>query len=263
VNPDTLFQCLQLQLPSVLRLVRLQQRQLHLLLHGQFYIASEMKLGMMYEVIVTSIEDSVRKFSVQLKESEAALQELRRKLDCVQLRPMKNLSRAKPCLAISSQDQLLHRGLVTNCSEDKCSVYYVDYGNVELLDSRYIFEMPDEIADIKLLACRCSLADSDDLEHLNGVAEAFASIVPAKFFKCVVVDVNHPQKVYLYDEMGRSVKDLIISALGKGSFPAKKSSNPSQHVVSSVRATARREEVLNGKLAPSTSRVSVQVMIRY
>jgi Tudor domain len=230
---------------------------------GRSYIASEMKLGMPYEVIVTNIEDGVRKFSVQLKESEAELQELRRKLDCVPLRPMKNPSRARPCLALFSQDNLLHRGLVTNCFEDKCSVYYIDYGNIESLDSRYIFEIPDEIVDIKLLACRCSLADSDDLEHLNGVAEAFASIVPGKVFKCEVVDVDRPQKVFLYDEMGRSVKDLIISALGKGSFLAKKSFSPSQHLVSSVRATSRREQVLNGQLAPSTSRVSVQVMIRY
>ena len=230
---------------------------------GQSYIASEMKLGMNYEVIVTNIEDGVRKFSVQLKESEAELQELRRRLDCVQLRPMRNPIRGRPCLALFSQDQLLHRGLVTNCYEDKCSVYYIDYGNAELRDSRYIFEIPDELVDIKLLACRVSLADSDDLEHLNGVAEAFASIVPGKILKLAVVDVDRPQKVFLYDQMGRNVKDIIISALGKDSFLAKKSFSPSQHLVPSVRVTSRREQVFNGQLAPSTSRVSIQVRICY
>ena len=228
---------------------------------GRSYIASEMKLGMKYDVIVTNIEDGVRKFSVQLKQSEVELQELRRKLDSVQLRLMMNPSRGKPCLALFSQDQLLHRGLITNCYEDKCSVYYIDYGNVEFLDSRYIFEIPDELVDIKLLANRVTLADSDDLEHLNGVAEAFASIVPAKVFKLEVVDVDRPQKVFLYDELGRSVKDLIISALGSLLF--KNLFSPSQHLVSSVRATARREQASNGQLAPSTSRLYVQVMIRY
>ena len=58
--------------------------------------------------------------------------------------------------------------------------------------------------------------------------QAFASIVPGKVFKCDVVDEDRPRKVFLYDEMGRNVKDVIISAL-----------------------------------APSTSRVSVQVMIYY
>ena len=47
---------------------------------GRFYIASEVKLWMIYEVIVTNIEDSICKFSVQLKELI-----FRRKLDCVRL----------------------------------------------------------------------------------------------------------------------------------------------------------------------------------
>ena len=220
-------------------------------------VASEMKLGMNYEVIVTNIEDSVRKFAVQLKESEAELQDVRRKLNCVELRRMRNPIRGKPCLALFSRDLLLRRGLVANCYEDKCSVYYIDYGNVELRDSRYIFELPDELVDIKQLACRVSLADSDELEHLNGVAEAFASIVAGKIFKMQVVDVDRPRKVFLFDENGRNVKDVIISALLKKSF------SPSQHLVPSVRATPRREQFLFGQLAPPTSRVSVQVMICY
>ena len=140
---------------------------------------------------------------------QAELQELRRKLDCVQLRQMRNPGRGKPCLALFSLDQLLHRGLVTNCYEDKYSVFYIGYGNVELLDSHYIFEIPDELADIKLLASRVSLADSDDLEYLNGVAEAFASIAPAKFFKCEVVDVDHPRKGFLCDGMELRMEALI------------------------------------------------------
>jgi hypothetical protein len=48
-----------------------------------------MKLGMVYEVIVTNIEGGVRKFWVQLKESKVELQELQRKLDSVQLRSMR------------------------------------------------------------------------------------------------------------------------------------------------------------------------------
>jgi hypothetical protein len=228
---------------------------------GRSYIASEMKLGRPYEVMVTYIEDGVRKFSVQLQEAEEELKELRRKLDSVPLRTMTNPSRARPCLALFSQDQLLHRGLVTACQEDKCNIYYVDYGNVELRDSRYIFEIPDDLVDIKLLSCRVSLADSEDLDHLDGVAEAFASIATGKIFKLEVNDVDRPQKVFLYDESGRNVKDVIISALGKGSLLAKKSFSPSQHLVSSVRAPPRREQVLNGQLAPSTSRVSVQVRI--
>ena len=56
---------------------------------GRSCIASEMKLGMVYEVIVTNIEGGVRKFWVQLKESKVELQELQRKLDSVQLRSMR------------------------------------------------------------------------------------------------------------------------------------------------------------------------------
>ena len=93
--------------------------------------------AMYYEVIVTNIEDGVREFSVQLNECEADLQELRRKLDCVELRPMRNPIRGKVYLALSSKQGLLHRCLVTNCYEDKCSVYYFDHGNAELLDSSF------------------------------------------------------------------------------------------------------------------------------
>ena len=76
----------------------------------------------------------------------------------------------------------------------------------------------------------------------------------------LVVDVDRPQKVVLYDENGQNVKDVIISVLRKGSFLAKKSFSPSQHLVPSVRVTPRREQVLFGQLAPLTSRVSVQVI---
>ena len=79
----------------------------------------------------------------------------------------------------------------------------------------------------------------------------------------LVVDVDRPQKVVLYDENGQNVKDVIISVLRKGSFLAKKSFSPSQHLVPSVRVTPRREQVLFGQLVPPTSRVSVQVMICY
>ena len=43
----------------------------------------------------------------------------------------------------------------------------------------------------------------------------------------LVVDVDRPQKVVLYDENGQNVKDVIISVLRKGSFLAKKSFSPS------------------------------------
>ena len=47
-----------------------------------------------------------------------------------------------PCLGRFTEDQSLCRASVMHVMDDKCKVYYVDFGNSEVLPYSQIYEIP-------------------------------------------------------------------------------------------------------------------------
>ena len=177
------------------------------------YVASEIRTGVIQEVVVTNVENGFQRFTVQLKDAQYGLDLLRAKIDSLELKPMKEHARGAPCIAIYSQDQQPHRGLITVVEDLSCKIYYIDYGNSESLDKHSIYEIPDELVRIKLYACRVSLADTEELDQFNTetVSDIFSVLVLGKQFQCQTVGDEIFQKVTLHNASGFNMRDVLIS----------------------------------------------------
>ena len=218
------------------------------------YLASEIQRGTVYDVIVTYIQSGPRKFTIQQKETQFGLNQLRKKIDSLQLEPMLEFYRGAPCIALFSQDKQPHRGLITTIESDHCKVYYIDYGNFATLSKRLIFEIPDELVRIKLYACRVGLADIEELEQFDPqmVSDIFRDLALGKYFQCEVVGDEMLQKVTLHDTQGVDMKEVLLSlcrmqsanrieaSLQTAAEPAALKSRPKVSVAPAVRSSLTR-----------------------
>ena len=85
----------------------------------------------------------------------------------------------------NSKENCFRRGLIVAVpAENWCHVYYVDYGEVELLDTCFLFHIPEEFVAIRLYAARAALADPEGLELDEKVTEIFQKLVIGKSFRC-------------------------------------------------------------------------------
>jgi Tudor domain len=181
------------------------------------YMSSELDPGKVHEIRVTGIEEGIKKFVVQVKGCGTLRLELQQKLEKVQLQPLRIFVRGSPCLSVYYRNGTpkICRGLITFCVNKKCYVYFVDYGHVEQVDLGGLYEIPEELVNIKLQAYRVSLANAHDLCHIEGCTSAFTNLVTCKSlqFRCQVVDP--PQGIMMFDQNGRNIKDLILLMLAK------------------------------------------------
>ena len=121
------------------------------LINSRLYTASALSNIGYQDVIVTNVVNGINKFVVQPKEAKGRLADLRLMLDSIDLVPMIEVCYSKPCIAICPHDKLFHRGLITSVMNSTvCQVYFIDYGNTEILENCFVFEIPDELMKIKL-----------------------------------------------------------------------------------------------------------------
>lgn len=99
-------------------------------------------------------------------------------------------------------------------------VFFVDYGHTEFIEREFIFEIPDDIVQMELHAIRVSLAEfmNDNIDDIlfgfQYTSHTFQKMVLNKIFSCRVVGGNcASQSVDLYDDEGRSIRDVMLSAL--------------------------------------------------
>lgn len=116
--------------------------------------------------------------------------------------------------------------------EDKCDVYYIDYGHSEVLDMRFIFDISDDLLMINYVACRVCLDGAESLDAMDrvSVADAFKLLVASKTFKCQVTDCSRPLKVRLFNENHQNVRDLLVSMLTNPVSARKFDYSPSVHL---------------------------------
>ncbi len=65
------------------------------------------------------------------------------------------------CVAKYSEDERWYRAKVlsVDIQEDKVEVYYVDYGNIELVAPSDVRTLVAELTDLPVQTVRCSIAD--------------------------------------------------------------------------------------------------------
>lgn len=173
-----------------------------------------------HDVIVTHIPDGPHKFYVQLKSEASDFMKLRKKLDSVVPHAMHGVPKlGTTCIAVSPSDKLFHRGLITAVGDYNnqctCTVYFADIGTQEPVSIDLICEISDELLIPRLFAYRVSLFGAEEVANLVGLNEIFTALVNSAPYLQVEVmeDDEGKQKVNLYDNTGRSIREVLASIL--------------------------------------------------
>uniref|UniRef100_A0A1B6D169 Tudor domain-containing protein n=1 Tax=Clastoptera arizonana TaxID=38151 RepID=A0A1B6D169_9HEMI len=173
--------------------------------------------GTKHQVYVSHVEDGPLSFSVQIKDvAEKSLVQMMAQINSTS--NIKNLSGpwlpGVVCLGRFSEDQSLCRAIIMNIYDEKCLLYYVDYGNSEVLPHTEIFEIPLQFVDIKVVAMRFTLANIKDISFSDKVKAYFKEQVT---FKLVVIEVTETESSPLkqYCEMFIDGENIKVKLLEK------------------------------------------------
>ncbi|XP_063903150.1 maternal protein tudor isoform X3 [Zophobas morio] len=123
------------------------------------YKAFTLEPGSQYEVYVSYVTDGPCNFSIQLKQSEEVLAKLMKEINCMTLTPIEGIPLpGTVCLARCMEDAHICRAVVTNEVDGQYKVFYVDFGNFEVVPLESLYEIPFKFVIPKVMAIRFALA---------------------------------------------------------------------------------------------------------
>ncbi|KAL3281928.1 hypothetical protein HHI36_005131 [Cryptolaemus montrouzieri] len=112
-----------------------------------------------HEVYVSYITDGPCHFSVQLKKYESSLVQLMREINSISLKPLEELPiPGTVCLAKCIEDNHICRAVVTSEVDSQYKLFYVDFGNTELVPPENLYQIAFKYVIPKIMAIRLSLA---------------------------------------------------------------------------------------------------------
>lgn len=167
-----------------------------------------------YKVFVSYAEEGPELFAVQMATDCNKLQAM---MDEINRRPHSSL--AEPpmigtvCLGRMSGDRIICRAIVMNLSGSQCKLFFVDFGDTEMVSYYDIFDIPEEFVKPNVFAMRFCLSGVKKLEkgpHLN---ETFKQLVTEKILTLKVVPPEGPPLIQygeLYVE-NKNVLDLLMA----------------------------------------------------
>ncbi|XP_076634241.1 protein tudor isoform X2 [Colletes latitarsis] len=168
-----------------------------------------------HEVYVSFVEDGPHKFSVQLQSTSQVLSMLMRDINS---HPIESLQEpplpGSVCLGRYTQDKVLCRAVVMSVMENKCKLYYVDFGHTEVLPYTDIFQLPSHFINPKVLSIRFTLSGVKELNVTDEMKEYFKQVVSGKLLVLHVRPPEGPPLVQygdLYDD-GKNIKDILRQA---------------------------------------------------
>jgi hypothetical protein len=167
-----------------------------------------------HKVFVSFAEEGPELFAVQLVTDAKKFQDM---MDDINRRPHSSL--AEPpmigtvCLGRMSGDRIICRAIVMNLSGSQCKLFFVDFGDTEMVSYYDIFDIPEEFIKPNVFAMRFCLSGVKKLEkgpHLN---ETFKQLVNGKIMTLRVVSPEGPPLIQ-YGELyldNKNVLDLLMS----------------------------------------------------
>ncbi|KAG7199166.1 hypothetical protein KM043_018050 [Ampulex compressa] len=218
-------------------------------------------VGSKHDVYVSFVEDGPQKFSVQVQSTSQTLSKLMRDInshptELLQEPPLPG----SVCLGRYTQDKVLCRAVIMSVMENKCKLYYVDFGHTEILPYTDIFRLPLQYIRPRVLSIRFTLSGVKDLNVTPDMKEYFKKVVSRK---SLVLHVRPPegsplvQYGDLYDN-GQNVKDMLLQA-----FPAPTAiTNPPTNIVTykkSPQLSKGMEEIVHVSFVESCRKFFVQL----
>ncbi|KAI4466350.1 tudor domain containing protein [Holotrichia oblita] len=111
-----------------------------------------------HQIYVSYVSDGPCLFSVQLKRMEEQLKRLMTEINCMELQLLEEYPLpGTVCLAQSSEDGYICRAVVTSMVDGEYKVFYVDFGNTELLQFDKLYQIPFKYVIPKVMATRFAL----------------------------------------------------------------------------------------------------------
>ena len=127
------------------------------------------------------------------------------------------LAKNLPCCAKFSEDESWYRAVVQNLSKDSSTVFFADYGNVDIVPNNVIMEIDSQFAALPSMAIECKLAG---IKPLNGQTN-FSADANAKFDELVLSKdtivaliskvENKKAEVILYEQDEKSINQHLVS----------------------------------------------------
>lgn len=168
-----------------------------------------------YDVYVSFVEDGPYKFSVQLQSTTQILRTLMRDINNHPLEPLQEPPLpGSVCLGRYTRDKVLCRAVVMSVMENKCKLYYVDFGHTEVLPYTDIFKLPPHFINPRVLSIRFTLSGVHKLDVTGTMKEYFRQVLAGKLLVLHVCPPEGPPLVQygdLYDN-GKNIKDILKEA---------------------------------------------------
>ncbi|XP_033178847.1 maternal protein tudor isoform X2 [Bombus impatiens] len=168
-----------------------------------------------HDVYVSFVEDGPYKFSVQLQSTTQVLRVLMRDINSHPLEPLQEPPLpGSVCLGRYTRDKVLCRAVVMCVMENKCKLYYVDFGHTEVLPYTDIFKLPPHFINPRVLSIRFTLSGVHELNVTGVMKEYFKQVLAGKLLVLHVCPPEGPPLVQygdLYDN-GKNIKDILREA---------------------------------------------------
>ena len=169
----------------------------------------------------------------------------------------RKLAKNLPCCAKFSEDESWYRAVVQNPTNDNCTVFFADYGNVDTVPNNVIMEIDSQFVTLPSMAIECKLAG---IKPLNGQTN-YSADANAKFDELVlnkdsIVALiskveNTTAEVILYEQDEKSINQRLVSeGLVLAIKPFHEESLPKD--LKSISSASSKKSVKNLKYVPAS-----------
>jgi hypothetical protein len=182
----------------------------------RIFTSPVLELNSEHMVYVSYVEDGPSSFAIQLQAAEETLAAFMREMNNSPAIPLTQpLMPGSVCVGRFTEDKTLYRAVVMAVLDDKCRLYYVDFGNSEILPYSEIFELPEQFITPKVMALRFALAGLKNLTITNEIKAYFKELVAEKLLHLRVVPPEGPP-LKQYGELklnDTNVLDLLVQKM--------------------------------------------------
>ncbi|XP_048355062.1 tudor domain-containing protein 15 isoform X2 [Sphaerodactylus townsendi] len=191
-----------------------------------YYSSFDMKIGNVEEVCVTHII-SPTEFYCQLTRNADDIDKLFRKIAEVSQMAsyLGQTNTQRLCLAKYFEDGMFYRAFASPVgSSDYFPVYFVDFGNKQVVANAELINVPDHASEIlftPMQAVECYLSDLKDTEIAVEINKWFENNFLGKELKAVIVakESDGQLGVELYDNhlhINKKIKELLLESAANG-----------------------------------------------
>ncbi|XP_068618170.1 maternal protein tudor-like isoform X2 [Battus philenor] len=178
------------------------------------YKSRLLEINSNHKVFVSFAEEGPELFAVQLVSDAKKLQDM---MDEINRRPHRSLTEppmiGTVCLGRMSGDRIICRAIVMNLSGSQCKLFFVDFGDTEMVSYYDIFDIPEEFVKPNVFALRFCLSGVKKLEKGPYLNETFKQLVNGKVLTLKVVAPEGPPLIQ-YGELlldNKNVLDLLLA----------------------------------------------------